>query len=237
MNQWLSENVQFERPYHSTVALEEFLSRHGCFRPDTEIIDVGCGIGAAPYYFRSRHPDVRFLGTDYNAEKIAIAKRLVEQHQLDGLSYEVADWFNLPDAYVDRFDGVVSIHAVCCLKRIEDALNPFFALRPRWIAINSLFYEGPLDVLIHIRNHNNPDLADDNPDADFNTFSLTRTAQLCKENGYDLRYEPFFPPEPLAPRPDGGRGTYTMRTERHERTQFSGPVHLPWYFVLATRID
>lgn len=237
MKEWLSENAQIDQPYYSTIALEEFLARNGCFRPDSEVIDVGCGIGAALHYFRSRQPQVRFFGTDYNADKIVIAEELVRQRQTEGLSYEVADWFNMPETYRGRFDGVVSIHAVCCLKHIEDALNPFFALQPRWIAINSLFYEGPLDVLIHIRNHNNPALADDNPDGDFNTFSLEKTAELCDSNGYDLHFEPYFPPQSLPQRSDRGRGTYTMRTELHERTQFSGPVHLPWYFVLATRRD
>ena len=36
-----------------------------------------------------------------------------------------------------------------------------FRLKPNWIAINSLFYDGPLDVLIHIRDHES-NIKDDN---------------------------------------------------------------------------
>lgn len=236
MKKWRSELAQITSPYHSTVALEAFLVRHGCFDAGTEVLDVGTGIGAVLHYLRERHPDVRFLGTDYNAEKIRTGMNLIERLGADGIELETADWFDLPTGYRDRFSGVISVHAICCVKRIEQGMAPFFALNPDWIAINSLFHDGPIDVLVHIRNYENPDLADDDPDGDFNTFSLGKTEELFAAHGYEMIAEPFFPPEVIPRGPGGGRGTYTMRTEIHERTQFSGPVHLPWHFVLGRKI-
>jgi len=225
MTRWHSELAQFEQPYHSTVAFERFLAGHGCLVPGTRVLDAGTGLGAVPHYLRRKHPDVRFTGVDYNADKIAASLAA-------GVELEVADWFRLPPPHYGAYDGVISVHAICTCLHIEDGLAPLMALNPGWIAINSLFYDGPLDVLIHIRNHER--LASDlSSDGDFNVFSLERTAAAFAEQWYEMISEPFFPPEALPRKP--GRGTYTMRTELHEHTQFSGPVHLPWHFVLARR--
>ena len=235
MNEWASEIQQIERPYHSTTALGDFLDRHGCFVDGTEVLDVGAGIGAALHHFKSLRPGVNFLGTDYNLEKVQRGQQLAAELGVSGIGFETADWFNMPASYTGRFDGVISIHAMCCLKHIEDAVLPLIGMKPRWIAINSLFYEGSLDVLIHIRNHERPELADDNPDGDFNIFSLDRLRDLAGEHGYQLAFERFHPSEDIPAPANGRRGTYTMKTAIHERTQFSGPVHLPWYFVLLQR--
>ena len=38
-------------------------------------------------------------------------------------------------------------------------------------------------------------------------------------------------PKPI----NGERGTYTINSDFGKYTQFSGPVHLPWYFVAAIK--
>jgi SAM-dependent methyltransferase len=230
------EIAQIDSPYFSSIAFEKFLKERACFRGGTEVMDIGTGLGANLHYFREQNPTVRFLGIDYNPTKVEVGRRFLEKKGLEGIRLEAGDWFRLPSEYKGRFDGILSIHIVCCFKRIDPALEALTALKPRWLAINSLFYQGPLDVLIHIRNHNNPELKDDDPDGDFNIFSLEHTARVLAENGYKLSSaEPFYPPVSLPKKPGGGRGTYTMRTDIHERTQFSGPVHLPWHFLLAMK--
>jgi len=79
------------------------------------------------------------------------------------------------------------------MKQLEDSLLPIFDLKPRWTGINSLFYEGPLDVLIHIRHHNNPNFGDGYPDGDFNIFSMEKAREVCGKYGYKVNFEPFFP--------------------------------------------
>jgi SAM-dependent methyltransferase len=233
---WPTEENQFDNPYHSTIAFEQFLNEHGCFRPGTRIMDIGSGLGANLCYFARRHSAVEFLGLDYNQEKVELGKRLLEERQLSTAGLVFGDWFNLPKDYFGSFDGIFNCHTLCCFKRIEPAIESLVALRPRWIAFNALFYDGPLDVLIHIRDHTNPAIADDNPDGDFNTFSLSNTAAVLGTAGYRLSaVQPFYPPVELPKRPGGTRGTFTVKTDMHPRTQFSGPVHLPWHFVLAQR--
>jgi hypothetical protein len=50
-----------------------------------------------------------------------------------------------------------------------------------------------------------------------------------------VHVEPFTITVDLPKPKDGQRGTYTVRTEWNKRSQFSGPVYLPWHFVLAVR--
>ena len=200
---------------------------------DTRVLDMGTGIGSNLHYFGQRNPGVKFLGADYNLRKIEEATEIARDRGASSLSFEALDWFNLPKRLDSVFDGVFNIHTLCCFRHIEPAVKALCALHPRWVAFNSLFYEGPLDVMIHIRDHDNPVISDDNPDGDFNTFSLPRLRDVFAEQGYVTTAEPFHPPEAL-PRPAGGaRGTYTVATDWHERSQFSGSVYLPWYFVFA----
>lgn len=232
---WPSEVRQIDEPYHSTIAFEDFVRTRGGFRSGGSVLDVGTGIGANLFYFRRKNPGSTFVGFDYNPDKIATGQWVRDHFGGEGIALQTADIWNLPPEWTGAFDGVTVIHTLCVFKQIEPVLDRLLALQPRWLAINSLFYEGPLDVLIHIRSHEHPHIADDNPDGDFNIFSLTRLGDFLAARGYRMASEPFYPPQPL-PRPAGGsRGTYTMATELSERTQFSGPVHLPWRFVFAER--
>lgn len=225
---------QFRQPLYSTVAFEEFLNRHGCFHA-RKILDIGCGCGAVTNYMASRHADVQFLGMDYNDFLIRKGREIPENSALSNLRLEPGNWFDLPQGMKGQVDGIYNVHTLCCFKRFESAFDSLLALGPEWLAFTSLFYEGPLDVLIHIRDHNYPLLTDDNPDADFNTFSLTAIEKYLRERGYSAAYERFDIPSAL-PKPSGGeRGTYTVQTEWSPRSQFSGPVYLPWYFLLAKK--
>ena len=93
-------------------------------------------------------------------------------------------------------------------------------IKPKWIAINSLFFDGDLDVLIHIRDHNNKKVADNNPNGDFNIFSLTKTEEIFKKNGYKIiTKKPYFPNKAIK-KPGKKRGSYTIKTETNKNTTF-----------------
>lgn len=233
---WLGEVVQLEKPYYSTIAIEQFLCDRNAWRPGTKVLDIGTGVGANLLYFRERWPTIDFVGMDYNVEKIEQGRRVINDRKIAGVSLEVGDIWKLPPQLSGTFDGVILIHTLCVFRRIEPALKSVIDLRPRWIAINSLFYPGPVEVMIAFREMDKPWL-DDNPDGDFNIFSLPKVTDFLGAHGYRVTSEPFYPPEPIPRRGDNGRGTFTMATELSPRTQFSGPVHLPWYFLYADRED
>lgn len=232
---WKSEVPQLETPYFSTVAFCDFILNNRGLADGTSVLDIGTGIGANLHYFNRRCPNVKFTGADNNAQKIDEARQLADLRELNDISFETLDWFALPSEYCNRFDGIINIHTLCCFKHVDVAIEALCKLEPKWVAFNSLFWPGDLDVMIHIRDHNNSYLTDGNPEGDFNIFSLNRLAAVFNRQGYDVVAEPFFPPEPIPRKTSVDRGTYTIKTEMHDRTQFSGPVHLPWHFVFATK--
>ena len=226
---------QLQNPYQSTIAFEQFLSKKDCFREGSEVLDIGTGFGGLLHYFKDKHPCLNFHGIDYDEKNIDGANSFLKQKKTEGISFDYGDWFNLPKEYKNRFEGIVSVHTLCCFKKIKKAIEKLTDINPKWVAFKSLFYEGPMDVLIHIRDLESEEIGDDNPDGDFNIFSLNNTAKIFNSLGYDFFYEPFFPNSTLPKKENGERGTYTMKTELSEFTQFSGPVHLPWYFVIGMK--
>ena len=111
-------------------------------------------------------------------------------------------------------------------------------LKPKWIAINSLFYRGEVDVLIHIRETKSiysMNYKDNDPDGDFNIFSINNLKRLLKNKNYKItKIHEFFPKEQIIINKKF-RGTYTIKTEINKNTCFSGPVYLPWHFILIEK--
>jgi hypothetical protein len=227
---------QFLKPYFSTIAFEDFLSKSHIFKNKTQILDMGAGCGANIYYLAQKHPDINFVGADYNQDLVVIGEEILKKYNLPNTKLEHGDWFKLPKQYLNKFDGIVTIHTLCCFKKLDKALSALIKLQPRWIAFNSLFYEGPLDVLIHIREHKLKSYSDDNPDGDFNIFSLPIMKKFFFKHGFKkFKFEKFRIPVELPKPKTLKRGTYTLKTEFDEHAMFSGPVYLPWYFVVASK--
>lgn len=227
-----SEWRQLDSPYFSTLRMVELISDQISKFPMTRnVVDLGCGIGAQTIHFANQFRELRFTGLDYNESRISVANDLVIRKQLSNLTFLSQDISKLSGGD-SRVDGVLSIHTLCCFKEIETFFQGILSIRPEWMIVNSLFWDGPLDVLIHIRDHTN--LApDEYVDSDFNIFSKDRVSEYLSKAGYKTKFLPFYPPESLPVPQHGARGTYTIKTDWDEHTQFSGPVHLPWNFLIS----
>jgi SAM-dependent methyltransferase len=203
------------------------------------VLDLGCGIGAQSIYFANTFPEVQFLGLDYNQNHIEFAQRMVLKEKVANLTFEVFDVLSsekttLPKATVGKGLGLISIHTLCCFKNFEPFFDKVISINPNWIVINSLFCHGPLEVLVHVRELNNL-RPDEDPDSDFNIFSKELVTTYLENSGYKVEFKDFYPEKSLPAPEDGRRGTYTVSTDFHPRTQFSGPVHLPWSFLIAQK--
>jgi SAM-dependent methyltransferase len=229
-----TEKKQLSKPYQSTIQFEKFLIDNIIFKKNIKkILDIGCGIGANIKHFSKKFPDINFTGWDYSKSQISTAKKINKNPRVT---------FNLQDIYKIKkkkydYDLVFSVHTFCVFKSIESPIKNLAKMSPKWIAINSLFYDGPLDVLIHIRDLENDKIKDDNPDADFNIHSLSNSINIFKRYGYKVvKIKKFYPSSKLKKK-SNGRGSYTAKTEFNKNTVFTGPVHLPWYFILAKKIN
>ena len=229
-----TEIIQFKKPYQSSIEFKKFLKENNFFnRNNKNILDLGCGIGSNINYFSKEFPNIKFTGWDYSKSQIEKAKKL---NIYKNNKFFVKNILKIDKSKI-KFDALFSTHTFCVFKKIEPAINSIKKLKAKWIAINSLFYEGPLDVLIHIRDLNNKKIDDNNPDADFNIHSLPNTIKVFKKHGYKFIAKRNFYPKKKIIRKNKNRGSYTMKTELNKNTIFSGPVHLPWYFVLFKKND
>ena len=228
--------AQFDAPYESTKAFYRFLKKHACFKSGTSYLDIGAGFGCVAAHFAKKEPRSRFLGVDYNPACVKIGARAIKKHRLDNLKLKGGDWFHLPSLMKGVFDGVFNTHTFCVFRDSIDATDELIKLKPRWVAFNSLFWDGYTDVFIHTRDSTKPAADVGSPDSDLNIFSLPTLRKHLKNHGYSRVYAQPFTISIDLPRPaDGRRGTYTVETEWSKRSQFSGPVYLPWHFVLAMR--
>ena len=228
-----SELVQIKSPYQSTTSFEKFLLKNKVINKNTKsILDVGCGLGAQIDYLSRKFPKIDFVGWYYSKKQIAKAKKI---NKNKNNQFYVKDILKINKKY--NFDLTISIQTFCCFKNMDKLFDSITKINSKWIAINSLFYDGPIDVLVHMREFNKNSLKDNNPDGDFNIHSITKMEKIAIKKGYKIiKKEPFFP-EKKIPKPKGKiRGSYTMKTELNKLTIFSGPVHLPWYFLLLKKI-
>jgi len=230
-----SEITQLNKPYDSTIAFHKLLKKLNLLNKNTKnIIDIGTGIGSNLHFFSSKNKDINFLGTDYDSSRLKKGEKMNTNPKI---KFKKLDILKSVKSHQNKFDGLMSIHNLCCFKELDIIIKNFCKIKPKWIAINSLFFDGNLDVLIHIRDHQNKKLKDNNPNADFNTFSLLKVEEIFKKNGYKIiSKDPYFPKKKIKKLENGKRGSYTIKTEIHRYTTFSGPVHLPWHFVVAKKI-
>ena len=236
----------FKYPKESTKSFFSFLEKNSVLNCIEEeiILDMGAGAGSGTFFFAKNKKNAKFIGIDYNKELVEWVNGEIWDnnsiYKMKNLDLIYGDWNNPQDIiksiYPSKIKSILSIHSLCTQKNFGESMNKLIQLNPEFIAINSLFYDGPLDVLIHIRDLKN-NISDNNPDADFNIHSLPAGNEYMKKLNYEIcDYEPFNINLNLDRPEDKGRGTYTLKTELSEFSQFSGPVYLPWYFVLYKKI-
>lgn len=235
MSKYKSEMSQVSHPYYSTLFMESILRDFIDCR-NTYVADYGCGLGAQTIYLASKFPLSQFVGFDYNEEKIFTARDIASKVNVKNVTFETSNLIYPQDSN-ERLSlpkGAISIQTLCCFRSFEPFFESILTSDPEWIVINSLFWEGDLDVLIHIRDDESA-YEDTNPDGDFNIFSTNKIRDFLGQRGYSADFVPFYPPKSISGPGSGRRGTYTMSTDLHPRTQFSGPVHLPWQFLKASK--
>jgi trans-aconitate methyltransferase len=221
---------QWQNPKQSTKAFEDFLRTT---LPDTlSVIDIGCGTGAATAYIAARNSEIAFTGLDYSKELVSIANEIASKRALRNLTFETADWFNLsPDK---QADGVISLQSLSWLPEFERPLGQIFSkLKPQWIALTSLFYEGDITCRVEVEEHKR-----NNRRSFYNVYSLPSISRFCQLHNYHLtRFAPFkIDIDILKPNDIDFMSTYTLRvnekSEDPQRIQISGPLLMNWYMIL-----
>ena len=158
---------------------------------------------------------------------------ILESKKTKNLNLIVDDWFNL-NKY-SNVDGVISLQALSWLPEFENPLKEIFSkIKPQWISLSSLFYEGEVTIKSTVYQTKNTH----NPKSFYNTYSIPLLDKYCREYGYKIgNYKPFeidFDIE--KPKDKNLMGTYTVKTIENRRLQISGPLLMNWYFIKIVKI-
>jgi ubiquinone/menaquinone biosynthesis C-methylase UbiE len=222
MGQW---DIQKE----STKAFMSFLSSK--IATSSSVLDVGTGAGASLSHFATHFPLVDFEGLEPNPNLVRIGSQLSAQRKIKNLKFSQGDFKNLSRS--DRqVDGVITMNT---LSHLEDCLDPIREvinkLKPKWIGIHSLFYDGKISAKIEILEHSRK------RKTYYNVYSLDEVNKFCKSLGYRITSTaPFNMPFPLPERENQDlMGTYTRTAHEGNKLQYiqiSGPILMNHFFII-----
>ena len=216
---------QWAVPYRSTVHFAKFIDDK--IRDSKKVVDAGCGLGAPTWYLAQKYPHCRFWGLD-------VSERLIWEASgraglPTNLSYEADTLTSLRIRF--DIDGVTLIQVLSWLPGYELALHQIATrLRPKWLAFSTLMYEHNIDCRIVVTEHERP------RQSYYNVYGLPRLKSFMQSEGYELtKFEEFRIDQDL-PRPHDPNimGSYTLNVG-DTRLTCSGPLLLPWHFVMFER--
>lgn len=216
---------QYDEPYRSTVHFARFIDFE--LKNSKFVIDAGCGAGAPTAYLAKTYPNCEFLGLDVSVELIAEARRA---RVLENLEFQVDDLNNLKINF--GIDGVTLMQVLSWMENYESPLHQIATrLKPRWIAFSTLIYQGEIDCKIVVTEYQRP------RQSYYNIYALPQLMQFLTGEGYRLKTCPPFYIDidlPASKNPDL-MASYTLPVNG-VRLTCSGPLLLPWHFVLCERM-
>ena len=93
---------------------------------------------------------------------------------------------------VKNVSCLLSIHTLCCFKQPELFIKSSIKLKPKFIIIKSLFYDGSMNTFIHTEELNE-NKSKKNIDGDLNIFSKKMIIDIYRRNNYRFySYKPFY---------------------------------------------
>jgi len=224
---------QWDNVKQSTIAFERFCAAE--LASSQHVIDLGAGAGAATAFIAGKHPTVGFTAFDYSAELTRTGAEIAKSKGMANLSFQQGDWYELQATR--QFDGVISLQTLSWLPNFEDPLDQVFRnLRPKWVAVSSLFYDGEISCQIEVNQHVRE------RKFFYNIYAIPVAQRFCAARGYELvKSTPFeIDIDIEKPADPNTMGTYTERVwnadnRGTQRLQRSGPLLMPWYMLLFRR--
>ena len=229
---------QYANPYQSTINFCDWLVEIGAIGAENiRICDLGCGKGANLYYMSKRFPHCSFVGLDIDEQLINDGRKIMQKNAVDNCSLSVGD-LHRAGSYFNKgeFSGIISLQTLSWLQGYEKAFDAIISLSPRWIAITSLFYDGPIEAKIVVTEFDISQKGDVKKALFYNTYSLPLVRQYFFDRGYrQFKYIPFEIPIDLPRNKDGRMQTYTEKIIDGRRLQISGPLLMNWFFIYVAK--
>ena len=222
---------QWENTYRSTLYFYKFFKDN--LESSKKVVDLGCGAGGCTYYIASKQSKCKFIGVDNSKKYIDIGSTILKSKKLNNLHFTIDNWFDLNQ--YQNVDGVISLQTLSWLSEFENPLKEIFnKIKPQWIGLSSLFYEGEITIKSTVYQKNNAL----HPKSYYNTYSIPLLNQYCRKYGYEIQsYKPFeIDIDIKKPEDKNFMGTYTVNTVENKKLQISGPFLMNWYFIKIVKI-
>ena len=248
-SEWSTEKIaddyfirQLANPYQSTIEFFSFINNYHTLSGST-IVDACCGSGCNSFYLADNYTPKKIYSFDLSDHYLDMAEA-EKQKRYQGVGTELvfthADIYNITKDHIgspelDKIDGVIIMQTLSWLTNHKEALAQVANLDSDWIAISSLFYEGLIEAEISIRCH---DLDGGEKSVfPYNVYSIPIIENYLQSLGFgSFAWKKFVIKTPLTqPINRDVMGTYTVELSDGDLLQMSGPITMPWYFLIATR--
>jgi SAM-dependent methyltransferase len=226
--------AQWDNPKESTKDLEVNLK--SWLNDSGKVIDIGCGAGAVTTYLATRFPDVNFLGIDKESLLIKIAREKSAKLGLKNVSFDSGNIYKLPkNLYID---GVILTQTILLFKDYKKPMtNIFRKLKPRWVAVTGLFYDGEISLYATAHEYKK------NRTVNLNTYSINQFNNFCEKNKFRIALNQPFEIQIDLEKPTNPdfMGTYTekiiTKNGDTKRIQISGPLLQNWKTIVLENTE
>lgn len=120
-------DIESGRLYDQAMTLTHLLHHDTTYPAGHKVLEAGCGVGAQTIAMAKNSPCARFTSFDISEESVRKAKKLMEQNNINNVTFRVENLFNLPFES-NSFDHVFvcfilehipdPLHALKCLIRV-----------------------------------------------------------------------------------------------------------------------
>lgn len=226
MKKYIHEKQEMDKQLENIIT--PFLKEKNC-----KILDACCGVGHISYHLSEINQNCSFLGIDLTPFLIEEGRKICQGKK--NVSFENSDVNKLREKYSKEFDISIAWKAISWMPHYDKFLKSLMLMTKDHIFLNSPFYDGDIDFITQVYEHNNENLKKSDRFLYYNVYSLPRFERVAKELGaknlevFDFEI-PFDIPRP----PIDRMGTYTEKLENGNRLQRSGAVIMSWKTI---RID
>jgi SAM-dependent methyltransferase len=224
---------QVSTPYESTKKFFSFLNKKIKLK-NKNIIDLGCGSGANLIHLKETYQPGICFGFDQNKDLIDLAKQYSKQRKLKNLHFAVKDIQKASQKKLlkPNIDGVISMQTLSVLDNYEKTIIFAKKLKPKFICVNSLFWEGNIDFKISV-NFLEKKKRNIKKINHYNIYSIKHYIQFLKKQGYKKNiFMKFKTEKNLKTKDKSLMGSYSIKLNGGSEIK-SGPLILDWYFILS----
>ena len=113
-------------------SVEDYLHYDSIWEPNSQILEVGCGVGAQTVIIAPKNKDSQFVSIDISAESLAIAAQNLQQLEIDNVSLQHKNVNDLNPKEDGLFDHIFICFVLEHLSNPKEILNKVkTVLKPR----------------------------------------------------------------------------------------------------------